>query len=227
MCSARCAFPRPRSTLAKVLLLLCQGKDQAWAEYGGKCRCLHAQAVDEGEASLAVGCKGSELSVWDLATHQRSYLAKSAKPNRIGLVDPPNVTAVAFVPGSSATKVLPLHAAERRCTHLFDVLGAVHHMAATSLGKELSTMNSYTGCFFFTYCCRVMKAFWWAAQVVVGTLQHKVRLYDTRLRRPQLQLDFGEARITALVAEPSGGCPPSEVSHRFPEASSALCPGGT
>ena len=46
----------------------------------------------------------------------------------------------------------------------------------------------------------------WAAQVVVGTLQHKVRLYNTRFRRPQLQLDFGEARITALAAEPSGGC---------------------
>jgi hypothetical protein len=42
-----------------------------------------------------------------VATRQRSYLAKSAKPNRIGLVDPPCNTAVAFVPGSSATKVLP------------------------------------------------------------------------------------------------------------------------
>ena len=40
----------------------------------------------------------------------------------------------------------------------------------------------------------------------MGTLQHKVRLYDTRFRRPQLQVDFGEARITALAAEPSGGC---------------------
>ena len=62
--------------------------------------------MDEGEASLAVGCRGTELSVWDLASRQRSYLAKSAKPNRISLVDPPHVTAVAFVPGSSATKVL-------------------------------------------------------------------------------------------------------------------------
>ena len=55
-----------------------------------------------------MGCRGTELGIWDLATRQRSYLAKGAKPNRIGLVDPPCNTAVAFVPGSSATKVPPL-----------------------------------------------------------------------------------------------------------------------
>lgn len=43
-----------------------------------------AQAVDEVASKAAVGCIGTELSIWDLETQQRSYLAKGAKPNRIG-----------------------------------------------------------------------------------------------------------------------------------------------
>jgi ribosome biogenesis protein NSA1 len=66
------------------------------------------QAVDEDERLLAVACRGTELTLWDLATRQRAYLAKSAKPDRVGLVEPPWCTAVAFVPGSSGTKVLHL-----------------------------------------------------------------------------------------------------------------------
>ena len=60
----------------------------------------------------------------------------------------------------------------------------------------------------------------------MGTLQHKVRLYDTSFRRPQLQLDFGEARITALAPEPSGGRlhRPDGICHAFSlELVMALC----
>ena len=45
-----------------------------------------AQAVDEGASKAAVGCIGTELSIWNLETQQRSYLAKGAKPNRIGVL---------------------------------------------------------------------------------------------------------------------------------------------
>jgi ribosome biogenesis protein NSA1 len=44
-----------------------------------------------------------------------------------------------------------------------------------------------------------------AARLVAGTGAHKLRLYDAAAaRRPQLELAFGEARITALAAEPGG-----------------------
>ena len=78
----------------------------------GGCHVTHArwllrnmQAVDEDERLLAVACRGSELALWDLARQRRTYLAKGAKPNRVGLTDLPWCTAVAFVPGSSGTKV--------------------------------------------------------------------------------------------------------------------------
>ena len=39
----------------------------------------------------------------------------------------------------------------------------------------------------------------------MGQGKHKLRVYDTKCRRPVLQLAWGEARITALAPEPSGG----------------------
>ena len=63
------------------------------------------QAISEDGTKAAFGCEGAELSIWDIATQQRSYLAKGAKPNRVGLVDHASNTAVTFVPGSEATKV--------------------------------------------------------------------------------------------------------------------------
>ncbi|CAK0781593.1 hypothetical protein CVIRNUC_005416 [Coccomyxa viridis] len=64
------------------------------------------RAVDIGEdgSKAAFGSEGAELSIWDIVTQQRSYIAKGSKPNRIGLVDHPNNTAVAFIPGTDATK---------------------------------------------------------------------------------------------------------------------------
>ena len=42
--------------------------------------------------------------------------------------------------------------------------------------------------------------------LLVGTGYHKLRLYDVRAgKRPQAELAFGEARITALAPEPYGG----------------------
>lgn len=48
--------------------------------------------------------------------------------------------------------------------------------------------------------------------ILVGTGEHKLRLYDTRQRRPALQVEFGDTLVTALAPEPSGeqmGCPAS------------------
>jgi hypothetical protein len=43
-----------------------------------------AQAVHEQQGRVAIACQGSELSIWDLETQQRCYLAKGAKPNGLG-----------------------------------------------------------------------------------------------------------------------------------------------
>ena len=42
-------------------------------------------------------------------------------------------------------------------------------------------------------------------QVLVGTAKHRLRLYDVRAhRRPALDLEFGDTRITSLATEPDG-----------------------
>ena len=63
------------------------------------------QEVSKDESCMAVGSRGSELNIWDVRTQQQTFLAKSAKPNRIGLMDPPWCSAVAFLPGSDNSKV--------------------------------------------------------------------------------------------------------------------------
>ena len=41
-------------------------------------------------------------------------------------------------------------------------------------------------------------------RVVVGTAYHKLRVYDIKSRRPALEMEFGEARITAVAPESNG-----------------------
>ncbi|BDA43611.1 probable WD repeat-containing protein 74 at C-terminar half [Coccomyxa sp. Obi] len=67
---------------------------------------VSSMEVSKDESCMAVGCQGTELNIWDVKTQQQTFLAKSAKPNRIGLVDPPWCSAVAFLPGSDNSKVL-------------------------------------------------------------------------------------------------------------------------
>ncbi|KAF5835052.1 hypothetical protein DUNSADRAFT_7996 [Dunaliella salina] len=41
--------------------------------------------------------------------------------------------------------------------------------------------------------------------VVVGTIKHKLWMYDLRAgKRPQVEMEWGDARVTALVADPDG-----------------------
>ena len=52
-----------------------------------------------------MGCQGSELSFWDIHTQQKVYQAKGAKPNKLGLMDPPWISALAFVPGAAGKRL--------------------------------------------------------------------------------------------------------------------------
>jgi ribosome biogenesis protein NSA1 len=74
-------------------------------------------ALDTATGVLAVGAQGAELRLYDLsqapgpskngelAKLEPLFAAKGAKPNRIGLVDKPWTSAVAFFPDSGAKKV--------------------------------------------------------------------------------------------------------------------------
>jgi ribosome biogenesis protein NSA1 len=104
-------------------------------------------AVEESVGFLAVGSQGAELRVYNLALPDQPtvFAAKGSKPNRIGLVDKPWNSAVAFFPGSNGNKI-------------------------------------------------------WT-----GTGYHKLRLYDSvASKRPQIEVEFGSARITALAADEDG-----------------------
>ena len=41
-------------------------------------------------------------------------------------------------------------------------------------------------------------------KLVVGTGQHRLRVYNTAQRRPTLAVEFGEAKVTALAPESDG-----------------------
>jgi ribosome biogenesis protein NSA1 len=64
-------------------------------------------ALDEPTGYLAVGSQGAELRVYNLALPDQPavFTAKGAKPNRVGLVDKPWNSAVAFYPGSNGSKI--------------------------------------------------------------------------------------------------------------------------
>ncbi len=63
--------------------------------------------LDEPTGYLAVGSQGAELRVYNLALPDQPavFTAKGSKPNRVGLVDKPWNSAVAFFPGSNGNKI--------------------------------------------------------------------------------------------------------------------------
>ena len=69
------------------------------------CICL-SQAINEAGTHIALGCCGTSLSLWQLGTHAKVWQAKGPKRNRIGLVDKPWDTAVAFLPGSQGQRLI-------------------------------------------------------------------------------------------------------------------------
>ncbi len=67
------------------------------------CDCL--QAVGRQQRHVAVAGAGAHLQVWDLEAQARLLAAKGGKPNMLGLVDKPLVTALAFIPGQGDQQV--------------------------------------------------------------------------------------------------------------------------
>lgn len=63
------------------------------------------QAVESKAGLMAAGCRGSELSIWNIHTQQKAFQAKGAKPNKLGLMDLPWNSAVAFIPGAGGRKL--------------------------------------------------------------------------------------------------------------------------
>ena len=64
------------------------------------------QAMNEAGTHIALGCCGTSLSLWQLDTRAKVWQAKGPKRNRIGLVDKPWDTAVAFLPGSQGQRLI-------------------------------------------------------------------------------------------------------------------------
>lgn len=75
-----------------------------------------------------MGSKGSELGVWDIHTQQRVFLGKGAKPNRIGLVDPAQNSAVAYIPGADSSRVRGVHIGQRMAAGQDKVLMGFAHV---------------------------------------------------------------------------------------------------
>jgi hypothetical protein len=67
------------------------------------------QAVDGEEHGVALGGRGAGLTVWDLATQQCTFAAKEARPNALGLVDLPWVSALATLPTASGQCLHMMH----------------------------------------------------------------------------------------------------------------------
>jgi hypothetical protein len=152
-----------------------------------------------------VGGEGHQVQVLSLATQQEVFKAKGGKPNKVGNVDLPHVTAVAFLPDPSGqqfvagtVKVSALSPQQRMagacCAAAIVKLGC-KCLNSASLETPSLTSDHLRPTFNGYLCC------------MCGTVlvQHKLWLYDMRAgRRPQLDLSWGEARITALAPEQSG-----------------------
>eukprot|EP00887_Chlorella_sp_A99_P000645 scaffold5.g645.t1 len=128
--------------------------------------------------TLAVGCQGTELRLYDVATGQLAWAAKGGKPNKVGLVDKPWNTALAFLPRS-----LPASGQDAG--------------GGGGSGSQAGGGGTGTGAGAAAPAC--------SARLLVGTGYHRLRLYDAAAgKRPQMDISWGEARITALAVEGDG-----------------------
>jgi len=119
-----------------------------------------------------VGGDGCNVSVWDLLSGTAVWKAKGNKPNMVGLVDLPHITALAFLPPD----LKPDQAAAAR--------GSASVSEAAAGGDDGKAL---------------------ALTLIAGTAKHKLWLYKTAVgRRPQLDIAWGKARVTALSAASPG-----------------------
>ncbi len=159
---------------------------------------------------------------------QEVFRAKGAKPNKVGNVDLPHLTALAFLPhmaqGPAAAGAAPAAAAAGSPSQLV-LAGTVKVREAVRCGGAGATSGALRRTAYCVLSCRFGTAFSGAASVPCATAcvcrvldrvlvccaccacraQHKLWLYDLRAgKRPQLDLAWGDARITGLAAEPGG-----------------------
>lgn len=188
----------------------------AGGETGGGCSSWHqlrtwatppqvcCTALDAGSATLAVGCQGAELRLFDVSTGALTWAAKGGKPNMVGLVDHPWNTAVAFLPPPQAASGGDAAAAasgdggsggKGPCHRL--LVGTGHHklrLYDSSVGKHLLSLAlpSAHPSTHLSWPCTPEQA---PTPALVTTPAGK---------RPQADLPWGEARVTALAVEPGG-----------------------
>lgn len=73
----------------------------SWATPAQVCCTAYDSSTSGG--TLAVGCQGAELRLFDTTTGQLAWAAKGGRPNMVGLVDKPWNTALAFLPPASSS----------------------------------------------------------------------------------------------------------------------------
>ncbi|GAX76123.1 hypothetical protein CEUSTIGMA_g3566.t1 [Chlamydomonas eustigma] len=131
------------------------------------CPNVACMSVDHTGRYIALGGEGHNVQVWDLATQKEVFHAKGGKPNKVGLVDLPHITAITFLPSHTRNSAIS---------------------TAQETGPTSGTEPSAP-----------------LLKVLAGTARHKLWLYDlVKGRRPQLELIWGESKITALKPESSG-----------------------
>lgn len=70
------------------------------------CPSVLTLALDHEGSRAAVGGEGCQISIFDLNTKQRMFKGKGPKPDHLGLVEPPFLTASTFLPASNPYQVL-------------------------------------------------------------------------------------------------------------------------
>jgi ribosome biogenesis protein NSA1 len=144
------------------------------------------QAVDEDGRHLVVGSDGQQPALWELASLTKIWQAKGGKPNKIGLVDLAHTTAIAFLPGSSTTTTKSSSSSQRTVQQ--PAAAAAAEATGNGAGGETAPPTAAV-----------------ARRFVCGSVSSKLHVYDTAVgRRPQLEVAFGETRVTSLAPEDNG-----------------------
>ena len=137
------------------------------------------QAVSSSGHTLLVGAEGHHPSLWDLTSHKQLWQAKGGKPNRVGLVDKPHVTAAAFLPVDE----------EQSTAENEEAAAETGSGGAAAEGPDTTAAAVEAG----------------ARRFVVGIAQGKALLYDITVgKRPQATVAFGDTKVTSVVPEPAG-----------------------
>eukprot|EP00232_Nephroselmis_pyriformis_P004877 CAMPEP_0182909830 /NCGR_PEP_ID=MMETSP0034_2-20130328/35967_1 /TAXON_ID=156128 /ORGANISM="Nephroselmis pyriformis, Strain CCMP717" /LENGTH=344 /DNA_ID=CAMNT_0025046109 /DNA_START=28 /DNA_END=1059 /DNA_ORIENTATION=- len=67
---------------------------------------LDCLAVSPNGQEIATGGEGTELAMYNLETHEATFKVKPPKPDRLGMVPRPWISAVSYFPGEGSRKVI-------------------------------------------------------------------------------------------------------------------------